>query len=100
MHNAPWRGGFPAVTTKFHADESPDFAGTARDFYRWMTPLLHLDVSNQRVQNLKLIDARVGLGTEPMRRPWLPLAGDERGRVQALVAKALATRPAQWQSQP
>ena len=30
----------------------------ARALYRWMTPLLHLDVSTKLVQNLKLIDAR------------------------------------------
>ena len=30
MHHTPWRGVFPAVTTRFHADESLDFAGTAR----------------------------------------------------------------------
>ena len=30
MQTTPWRGVFPAVTTKFHADESLDFAGTAR----------------------------------------------------------------------
>ena len=44
----------------------------ARDIYRWMTPLLHLDVSTKLVQNLKLIDALVGVGTEHMRRPRLP----------------------------
>ena len=72
----------------------------ARDIYRWMTPLLHLDVSTKLVQNLKLIDALVGVGSEHMRRPRLPLVGAERAHVQALVAKALATRPADWQSRP
>ena len=48
-----------------------------------MTPLLHLDVSTKLVQNLKLIDALVGVGSEHMRRPRLPLVGAERERVQA-----------------
>ena len=30
MHNPRWKGIFPAVTTKFHADESLDLEGTAR----------------------------------------------------------------------
>lgn len=72
----------------------------ARAIYRWMTPLLHLDVSTKLVQNLKLIDALVGVGSEHVRRPRLPLVGEERARVEALVRQALATRPVQWQSQP
>jgi 4-hydroxy-tetrahydrodipicolinate synthase len=35
-----------------------------------------------------------------MRRPRLPLVGAERERVQALVARALATRPEHCRSQP
>ena len=30
MSSQPWRGVYPAITTKFHADESIDAAGTAR----------------------------------------------------------------------
>ena len=30
MRNTPWQGIFPAITTKFHADESLDLEGTAR----------------------------------------------------------------------
>jgi 4-hydroxy-tetrahydrodipicolinate synthase len=52
------------------------------------------------VQNLKLIDALVGVGSEHMRRPRLPLVGAERARVEALVAQALATRPVHCQSRP
>jgi 1-pyrroline-4-hydroxy-2-carboxylate deaminase len=68
--------------------------------YRWMMPLLHLDVSTKLVQNLKLIDALVGVGSEHVRRPRLPLVGEERARVEALVRVALATRPEAWRSQP
>lgn len=70
----------------------------ALKLYQWMTPMLHLDVSNKLVQNLKLIDLLVGVGTEHMRRPRLPLIGEERAAVEAIVAKALATRPAKYQS--
>ena len=70
----------------------------ALPLYQWMTPMLHLDVSNKLVQNLKLIDALVGVGTEHMRRPRLPLVGEERAFVESVVKKALATRPSQYQS--
>ncbi len=68
--------------------------------YRWMMPLLHLDVSTKLVQNLKLIDALVGVGSEHVRRPRLTLVGEERARVEALVRQALASRPGAWRSQP
>ena len=68
--------------------------------YQWMTPMLHLDVSTKLVQNLKLIDLLVGVGTEHMRRPRLPLIGAERAAIERIVAKALATRPAEYQSRP
>ena len=72
----------------------------ALPLYQWMTPLLHLDVSAKLVQNLKLIDALVGVGNEHMRLPRLPLIGKERAFVEEVVRKALATRPVQYQSMP
>ena len=74
-----------------------DFA-EALKLYQWMTPMLHLDVSTKLVQNLKLIDLLVGVGTEHMRRPRLPLIGEERAFIEGIVKKALATRPAEYQS--
>jgi len=70
----------------------------ALKLYQWMTPMLHLDVSNKLVQNLKLIDLLVGVGSEHMRRPRLPLIGEERAFVTAVVEKALATRPEKYRS--
>ena len=70
----------------------------ALKLYQWRTPMLHLDVSNKLVQNLKLIDALVGVGSEHMRRPRLPLVGEERALVERVVRQALATRPAAYQS--
>lgn len=65
----------------------------ARAIYRWFAPLLHLDVSKKLVQNIKLVEAMVGVGNETMRAPRLPLVGAEREAVEAIVKKALATRP-------
>ena len=66
----------------------------ARALYRWFMPLLHLDVSTKLVQNIKLAEAMTGLGTEYVRAPRLPLAGEERKRVESVIAHALADRPA------
>jgi 4-hydroxy-tetrahydrodipicolinate synthase len=70
----------------------------ALKLYQWMTPMLHLDVSNKLVQNLKLIDTLVGVGSEFMRRPRLPRVGEERAFVERVVRQALETRPAKYQS--
>jgi 1-pyrroline-4-hydroxy-2-carboxylate deaminase len=65
----------------------------ARKIYRWLSPLLHLDVSRKLVQNVKLVESIVGVGNEIVRPPRLPLAGEEREHVVALVKQALKTRP-------
>ena len=65
----------------------------ARRIYRWFAPLLHLDVSMKLVQNLKLAETMVGMGTEHVRAPRMPLTGTERERVQAVIEAGLASRP-------
>jgi len=65
----------------------------ALPLYRWFMPLLHLDVSIKFIQNIKLAEAIVGAGTEVVRPPRLPLAGDERRLVETTVRNALAARP-------
>jgi 4-hydroxy-tetrahydrodipicolinate synthase len=89
---------FPRETVALYDLMKGGAFAEALSLYQWMTPMLHLDVSTKLVQNLKLIDALVGVGTEHMRRPRLPLIGAERAQVEAIVAKALATRPAKYQS--
>jgi 4-hydroxy-tetrahydrodipicolinate synthase len=61
--------------------------------YRWFMPLLHLDVSNKFVQNIKLVEQLVGVGSELVRPPRLTLVGEERAKVEQIVKTALATRP-------
>lgn len=65
----------------------------ALKLYQWFMPLMHLDVSNKLVQNLKLVEALVGVGNEFVRRPRQPLIGAERKRIENIVNVALATRP-------
>ncbi|MEO1695281.1 MAG: dihydrodipicolinate synthase family protein, partial [Pseudomonadota bacterium] len=66
----------------------------ARAIYRWFRPLLDVDVSTKLVQNIKLVEALVIASNERCRPPRLPLVGDERARIEAVVAHALAHRPA------
>ena len=61
--------------------------------YRWYTPLLHLDTKPKLVQYIKLCMAEVGLGSEMVRAPKLPLVGTEREEILAIIRKALDTRP-------
>jgi 4-hydroxy-tetrahydrodipicolinate synthase len=61
--------------------------------YRWFMPLLHLDTEKKLVQMIKLANQLCGTGREWVRPPRLPLEGEERARVEALVRHALAARP-------
>ncbi|MGE3804626.1 MAG: dihydrodipicolinate synthase family protein [Gemmataceae bacterium] len=65
----------------------------ARAIYRWYTPLLHLDTHPKLVQYIKLAMAECGLGSETVRAPRLPVVGDERERIVAIIKKARETRP-------
>ncbi|HTR57213.1 MAG TPA: dihydrodipicolinate synthase family protein [Casimicrobiaceae bacterium] len=84
---------FPRETVAIYRLISDGRVEEARAIYRWFSPLLHLDVSRKLVQNVKLVEAIVGVGTEIVRPPRLPLAGEERAQVIALVEQALRTRP-------
>lgn len=61
--------------------------------YRWMRPLLDLDVSTFLVQQIKLAETIAIGSTEHVRAPRQPLAGEHRVRVEALVRDRLASRP-------
>lgn len=65
----------------------------ARRIYRWYTPLLHLDTHLKLVQYIKLAQQECGLGSEMVRAPRLPLEGEERERILAIIRHGIATRP-------
>lgn len=65
----------------------------AREIYRWFMPLSELDIDPQLVQNIKLAESYVGLGTEYVRAPRLPLIGARRAEVIKIIEDSLATRP-------
>lgn len=65
----------------------------ARAIYRWFMPLLHLDAEHDLVQSIKLAEQIMGRGSERVRPPRLPLSGERRRQVAAMVERAAATRP-------
>jgi 4-hydroxy-tetrahydrodipicolinate synthase len=65
----------------------------AREIYRWFMPLLHLDAEHDLVQSIKLAEQIMGRGSELVRPPRLPLAGERRAAVTEMVNRAAATRP-------
>jgi 4-hydroxy-tetrahydrodipicolinate synthase len=65
----------------------------ARAMYRWFFPLLKLDTHLKFVQYIKLAVQETGLGAEWVREPRLPLVGEERERVLAIIRRGIETRP-------
>ncbi|QIB34077.1 dihydrodipicolinate synthase family protein [Ancylobacter pratisalsi] len=84
---------FPEETVAIYRLMKAKRYDEALAIYRWFRPLLDLDVSSYLVQNLKLVEALVTGTTERVRAPRLPLEGEARARVEAIVREALATRP-------
>jgi 1-pyrroline-4-hydroxy-2-carboxylate deaminase len=66
----------------------------AMPLYEWFMPLLHLDARPDLVQCIKLCERLMGRGSDLTRPPRLPLDASERAAVEAMMAKALANRPA------
>jgi len=66
----------------------------ALPLYRWFMPLLHLDARPDLVQCIKLCESLLGRGTHLTRPPRLALSEAERAEVEAILGRALATRPA------
>lgn len=66
---------------------------SAREIYRWFTPLLHLDTHPKFVQYIKLAVQEAGLGTEWVRAPRCVLVGDERRAILRIIREGIAKRP-------
>ena len=61
--------------------------------YQWFLPLLRLDTTVKFVQMIKLAQELVGMGNARVRGPRLKLSGAELKATQAVIEKAIATRP-------
>jgi dihydrodipicolinate synthase/N-acetylneuraminate lyase len=84
---------FPQESLAMYAALRAGDLDTARRIYRWFMPLLHLDADHDLVQAIKLAEQIMGRGSERVRPPRLPLSGERRARVTALVRQAAASRP-------
>lgn len=61
----------------------------ARALYEWFLPLLRFDTVPKFVQLVKLVQRTVGLGSDRVRPPRLPLVGDELEAAQQLIDERL-----------
>jgi len=66
-----------------------------RALYEWFLPLLRLDTVAKFVQLIKLVQAQVGMGSEHVRAPRLPVEGAEREAALAVIRHAIAHPPRQ-----
>ena len=64
----------------------------ALEIWRWFLPLLRLDTIPTLVQCIKFAEQLAGRGSERVRAPRLPLAGEERASVERLYQQALQNR--------
>lgn len=83
---------FPEETVAIYQLTKAGKIEEARKIYSWFMPLLELDIQPQLVQNIKLAEFMVDLGTEHVRLPRKPLEGKERERVMKIIKQALETR--------
>jgi len=65
----------------------------ARQLYDWFMPLLHLDARPDLVQAIKLCERIAGRGSDRTRPPRLPLDAAETAEIEAIMARAMKTRP-------
>lgn len=84
---------FPGETVAIYELVKAGRIEEAAKIYSWFMPLLELDISPQLVQNIKLAEVATGIGTEQVRLPRLPLHGEERQRVLAIIEEGVKTRP-------
>ncbi|MDX1644181.1 MAG: dihydrodipicolinate synthase family protein, partial [Thermoanaerobaculia bacterium] len=84
---------FPRETVAIWELATAGRVDEARAIYRWFAPLLHLDTDVKLVQYIKLAVAEVGLGSEAVRPPRLPLEGAERERVLEVIRQGITRRP-------
>jgi 4-hydroxy-tetrahydrodipicolinate synthase len=84
---------FPRETVAIYRLIKAGRTAEALAIYRWFLPLLELDINPQLVQNIKLAEEKVNLGSEIVRPPRMPLSGDTRAQVLQIIESSLASRP-------
>jgi 4-hydroxy-tetrahydrodipicolinate synthase len=84
---------YPAESVKLFELARDGGYQAAKPLYDWFLPLLRLDTVPTFVQLIKLVQEKVGMGSERVRAPRLPVASAEREAALAIIDRAIATRP-------
>ncbi len=84
---------FPNETVKMYDLMCAGKWAEARAIYEWFLPLLHLDIGPKFVQQIKLVEEIVGVGSARVRSPRLALTESDAQNVREIVEQALANRP-------
>lgn len=84
---------FPRETVRLWELAQAGRWNEARELYEWFLPLLHLDIGPKFVQQIKLVEALMGVGSAKVRAPRLQLSEVEAAAVEKILADALENRP-------
>lgn len=83
---------FPEEAVQLFEQARAGGYAAARALYEWSLPLLRMDTVPKFVQLIKLMQERVGLGSERVRAPRLVVEGAEREQALAVIDHAIAAR--------
>lgn len=84
---------FPIESVRVFEQARDGGADAAMELYAWLLPLLRMDTVPKFVQLIKLMQERVGQGSERVRAPRLVVEGAEREEALRVIDHAIATRP-------
>jgi len=85
---------FPHETVRLYELMNEGLWQEARQLYEWFLPLLHLDIGDKFIQQIKMVEELNGTGSARVRAPRLELAGAEANHVRAVFDQAMESRPA------
>ena len=84
---------FPEETVRLYELCKAGRWDEARALYEWFLPLLHLDVGDKFVQQIKRVEELHGVGSARVRPPRLALSKMESDRVERVYREAMASHP-------
>jgi 4-hydroxy-tetrahydrodipicolinate synthase len=84
---------FPRETVAIYKLQEKGKIKEAIEIYRWFLPLLELDINPKLVQNIKLAETILNIGSEHVRLPRKPLSGTEREEVLKIINTGIKNRP-------
>lgn len=84
---------FPEETVAIYKLQVQGKIKEAVQIYKWFLPLLELDINPKLVQNIKLAESLLDIGSEYVRLPRQPLVGKEREDVLNIINTGIKNRP-------